>query len=118
MRSGCRVTQPKPGRLLIRGLRTDPLLEPLALEHAPVGGEHQPWRIWLGRDEHGADRWLDLRNVSGIAVGGQPGSGKSRRPSPPGKPSSRRPAVQLVNLDGKGAAEFEDFAGACVDHRR
>jgi len=102
------VTQPKPGRLIVRGLRRDPLLEHLALEHAPVS-EGEPWKIWLGRDEHGADRFLDLRNVSGITVGGQPGGGKSQAITSWETQLAPSDAVQFVNCDGKGAGEFDDF---------
>ena len=103
------VAQPKPGRLTVRALRSDPLLAPLALTDAPASGD-EPWKVWLGRDEHGADRWLDLRNVSGVCVGGQPGGGKSQAITSWETQLAPSPAVQLANVDGKGAGEFDDFA--------
>ena len=102
------VSQPKPGRLVVRGLKRDPLLELLGLEHAPPAGA-DPYRVWLGRDEHGADRWLDLRNVSGVCVGGQPGGGKSQAITSWETQLAPSPAVQFANVDGKGAGEFDDF---------
>ena len=103
------VSQPEPGRLEIRGMRRDPLLEQLGLEDGP-SLEVDPSRIWLGRDEHGEDRWLDLRNVSGVVVGGQPGGGKSQAITSWETQLAPCPAVQFVNHDGKGAGEFDDLA--------
>ena len=103
------VAQPKPGRLTVRALRTDPLLAPLALIDAPASGD-EPWKVWLGRDEYGADRFLDLRNVSGICVGGQPGGGKSQAVTSWLTQLAPWPAAQFVTVDGKGAGEFDDFA--------
>ena len=48
------VSQPKPGRLVVRGLKRDVLLEPLTLADAPPADPARPFRVWLGRDEHGA----------------------------------------------------------------
>lgn len=101
------VSQPKPGRLVVRGLKRDPLLEPLTLADAPPAD--LPHCIWLGRDEHGQDRWLDLRNISGVCVGGQPGGGKSQALTSWETQLAPSPAVQFANIDGKGAGEFDDF---------
>ena len=103
------VSQPKPGRLRVVGHVRDPLLEQLTLADAPPADLACPHRIWLGRDEHGADRWLDLRNVSGVCVGGQPGGGKSQAVTSWETQLAPSPAVQLANVDGKGAGEFDDF---------
>jgi DNA segregation ATPase FtsK/SpoIIIE, S-DNA-T family len=102
------ISQPKPGRLVVRGHRRDPLLDPLTLADAPAVSP-SPFRVWLGRDEHGADRWLDLRNVSGVCVGGQPGGGKSQAIASWETQLAPSPGVQFVNVDGKGAGEFDDF---------
>jgi S-DNA-T family DNA segregation ATPase FtsK/SpoIIIE len=108
------VSQPKPGRLIVRGLRRDPLLELLAMDQAPPGvygsSSVQSTRmLYLGRDEHGTHRYADLANVPGICVGGMPGSGKSTEITSWLTQLATSPFVQHVNLDGKGAGEFADF---------
>jgi DNA segregation ATPase FtsK/SpoIIIE, S-DNA-T family len=103
------VTQPRPGRLRVRALVRDPLLELLSLADAPAADPAKPYLVWLGRDEHGADRYLDLRNVSGVCVGGQPGGGKSQGITSWETQLAPSPAVQFANIDGKGAGEFDDF---------
>lgn len=100
------VSQPKPGRLVLRGLRRDPLLE--QLDVIPPGRGLR-W-LYLGRDEHGDGRWADLANVPGIAVGGMPGAGKSTEITSWLARFSGSPAVQFALLDGKGAGEFDDLA--------
>ena len=102
------VSQPAPGRLEVRGMRHDPLLAPLGLGDGPASPD--PSCVWLGRDEHGEDRFLDLRNVSGVTVGGQPGGGKSQAITSWLTQLAPFPAVQMVTHDGKGAGEFADFA--------
>lgn len=103
------VTQPRPHILRVRAMVRDPLLDLLTLADAPPADVACPHRIWLGRDEHGADRWLDLRNVSGVVLGGQPGGGKSQALTSWETQLAPSPAVQLANVDGKGAGEFDDF---------
>jgi DNA segregation ATPase FtsK/SpoIIIE, S-DNA-T family len=100
------VTQDRPGRVRIRAMRRDVLLEGFGLEVAP---QACPYRVWLGKDEHGADRFMDLRNVSGVCVGGQPGGGKSQVITSWETQLAPSPAVQFANVDGKGAGEFDDF---------
>jgi S-DNA-T family DNA segregation ATPase FtsK/SpoIIIE len=101
------VSQPKPGRLVVRGLKRDPLLEPLSgSELSQFDGR----RVYLGRDEHGADRFADLANVPGIVLGGMPGSGKSTELTSWLAQLAPSPAVQFALADGKNAGEFDDFA--------
>ena len=100
------VSQPKPGRLVVRGLRRDPLLE--LLTEIPPGRDLR--RLYLGRDEHGADRFADLANVPGICVGGMPGAGKSTEITSWITQLAPSPAVQFALADGKNAGEFDDFA--------
>jgi S-DNA-T family DNA segregation ATPase FtsK/SpoIIIE len=99
------VSQPKPGRLVVRGLRRDPLLE--VLNYGAAGTDIR--RLYLGRDEHGQNRYADLANVPGICVGGMPGAGKSTEITAWQVQLAPSPCVQFVNLDGKGAGEFDDF---------
>jgi DNA segregation ATPase FtsK/SpoIIIE, S-DNA-T family len=103
------VTQPKPGRLIVRGLRRDPLLEVLSSEAIPSGLPVR--RLYLGRDEHGTDRFADLANVPGICVGGMPGAGKSTEITSWLTQLAPSPAVQFALADGKNAGEFDDFEG-------
>lgn len=108
------VAQPKPGRLLVRAMARDPLLEVLGMDRAPAGvfgsTSVQPRMLYLGRDEHGDDRFADLANVPGICVGGMPGSGKSTEITAWLTQLARSPAVQFALVDGKNAGEFDDFA--------
>jgi S-DNA-T family DNA segregation ATPase FtsK/SpoIIIE len=103
------VSQPRPGRLLARALVRDPLLEHLGLQRAAAADPARPFRVWLGRDEHGQDRWLDLPNISGVCVGGQPGGGKSQAITSWETQLADKPWAQFANIDGKGAGEFDDF---------
>lgn len=105
------VTQARPGRLTLVGLRRDPLTEALPMCACPpglygpaLGAPARPWSLYLGRDTAHADRWADLTDLAGVTVAGLPGKGKSNllacwlaqlAPLP----------VQFALLDGK-ADEF------------
>ena len=102
------VSQPKPGRLVVRGLRRDPLLE--VLTAADIPPSPSPRHMYLGRDEHGTHRWADLGNVPGIVLGGMPGAGKSTELTSWLTQLAPSPAVQFALADGKNAGEFDDFA--------
>jgi DNA segregation ATPase FtsK/SpoIIIE, S-DNA-T family len=109
------VSQPKPGRLLVRGLRTDPLTLPYPMADAPAEVYSNPHheshlllRLYAGRDEWGADRWLPLPGVTGITIGGLPGYGKTLlawswlaqlAPAP----------VAFAFVDGKGGGDYFDW---------
>ena len=102
------VSQPKPGRLIVRGLRRDPLLEVIGAADIPPVRDLQ--HLYLGRDEHGTHRFADLANVPGICLGGMPGSGKSTEITSWLTQLAPSPAVQFALADGKSAGEFDDFA--------
>jgi S-DNA-T family DNA segregation ATPase FtsK/SpoIIIE len=68
------VTQPKPGRLVVRAMRRDPLAEPLPSGVLP---SFDGRRLLLGRDEFGSLRFARLDTISGSVIGGLPGRGKS-----------------------------------------
>ena len=53
---------------------------------------------------------LTCANISGVVVGGQPGGGKSQAITSWETQLAPCPAVQFVNVDGKGAGEFDDLA--------
>jgi DNA segregation ATPase FtsK/SpoIIIE, S-DNA-T family len=109
------VSQPKPGRVVVRGLRSDPLLMPLRAAAVPLyGAETQSavgrnWRLFVGTDEWGAGRYLPLRGVTGITVAGLPGYGKTSLVNSWLCQLAGSPAVQFVIIDGKGAAEYDDW---------
>jgi S-DNA-T family DNA segregation ATPase FtsK/SpoIIIE len=112
------VSQPKPGRLIVRGLRLDPLTLPLSIEQAPPGvygsTSEQPafdlraLRLYLGLDEWGNHRFVPLAGITGITVGGLPGYGKTAfinsilcqlAPLP----------VDFILIDGKGGGDYTDW---------
>jgi DNA segregation ATPase FtsK/SpoIIIE, S-DNA-T family len=105
------VSQPAPGRLLVRAMRRDPLAEPLSSSVLPVFDGR---RLTLGVDEWGTTRSVSLANLSGSVIGGSPGTGKSQ--------CGASIAVQLAPvlnsvwymLDGGGGADWECWAGRAV----
>jgi S-DNA-T family DNA segregation ATPase FtsK/SpoIIIE len=122
------VSQPKPGRLIVRGLRTDPLTQPVAfplgllsnsaVKNSPLGGENltpefDSLRLYVGRDEWGADRWIPLPGVTGVTIGGLPGMGKTSLINSWLMQLAGLDCVQFAIIDGKGGgdyAEWEDRA--------
>jgi S-DNA-T family DNA segregation ATPase FtsK/SpoIIIE len=109
------IAQPRPGRLLIRGLRRDPLAEPLTMADAPggvYGGKGSlPLlvRVYLGRDEWGADRFASLANITGAIVGGMPGRGKTTLANSLLCQLAPSQAVRLAIADGQGGADFQSW---------
>jgi S-DNA-T family DNA segregation ATPase FtsK/SpoIIIE len=109
------VSQPKPGRLIVRGLRTDPLTLPFGADEAPAAvygstsEQAGPLRLYLGRDEWALDRWLTLNGLTGITVGGLPGYGKTSFILSKLMQLADRP-VQFVFIDGKGGGDYADWA--------
>jgi S-DNA-T family DNA segregation ATPase FtsK/SpoIIIE len=103
------VSQPKPGRLIVRGLRTDPLTLPLPADQVPPGVITSPLRLYAGRDEWAADRWISLPGLTGITVGGLPGYGKTSLINSWLMQLAGLP-VQFVIIDGKGGGDYADWA--------
>ena len=105
------VSQPKPGRLLVRGLVTDPLAARFGPEGAPEGtySDPHPFRPYLGRDEWAADRWADLSGLTGITVVGLPGYGKTSLILSLLHQLAGTAAVQFVFIDGKGGGDYADW---------
>jgi DNA segregation ATPase FtsK/SpoIIIE, S-DNA-T family len=113
------VNQPKPGRVILRGLRTDPLTVPFTDDGIPPevfapAADHRKLRLYLGKDEWGVHRWLDVANTPGMTVGGLPGFGKTqlirlllRQLDARGVPH------RLVIIDGKGSADYDDLKARC-----
>lgn len=107
------VSQPKPGRLIVRGLRTDPLTLPLPVASAPPGvygstSVQTPLRWLLGRDEWGDWRSRDLVGLTGITVGGLPGYGKTSLINSLLMQLAGLP-VAFVFIDGKGGGDYTDW---------
>lgn len=76
------VSQPKPGRLIVRGLKRDPLLEPFGQHQAPPGvfgrtEVENPLRLYMGIDAWAQHRSVSVPGCTGITVGGLPGRGKT-----------------------------------------
>jgi DNA segregation ATPase FtsK/SpoIIIE, S-DNA-T family len=76
------VTQPKPGRLIVRGLKRDPLLEPFTQDQAPPGAFGRtrvtnPLRLYMGIDAWAQHRWISLPGTTGATIAGLPGRGKT-----------------------------------------
>lgn len=102
------VSQPKPGRIELRGIRRDPLLTPL--DHDGTWPAEFPRSLPLGVDEFGQWRTLPLgRNVTGVTIAGLPGSGKTSLVNGWLGDLAGTAAAQFVILDGKGGADFDDW---------
>ena len=65
------------------------------------------WALTLGYDEAGALRRLPLSNVSGVVVGGLPGSGKSAWLASALGAFGSLPGAQFIVVDGKGGQDLE-----------
>ncbi|MFD5130610.1 FtsK/SpoIIIE domain-containing protein [Streptomyces olindensis] len=104
------VTQDKPGEVVIRGVRLDPLK--FTTEHHPTGEEPDEVARWdLGLDEYAQPVSVDLTQVPGVTVAGLPGFGKTsfiNRLICDWAPS---PAIQFACADGKVSTAREgDYA--------
>ncbi|WP_067833748.1 hypothetical protein [Actinomadura kijaniata] len=97
----------KPGFVRIRAIKNDPIAVPLTAADLPaaVYAEPNPWRPYLGRDEWGVDRWLDLVGITGMTIGGLPRYGKTGLVRSLLKQWGGFPEVQFVFLDGKGSGD-------------
>jgi S-DNA-T family DNA segregation ATPase FtsK/SpoIIIE len=107
---GCvrvQTSQPEPGRLVVRGMRRDPLAEPMSMADVrpEVYTEPHPFRPYLGRDEWGVDRFLELSGITGITVAGLPRYGKTALICSLLMQLGGTREVQFVFLDGKGSGE-------------
>jgi S-DNA-T family DNA segregation ATPase FtsK/SpoIIIE len=105
------VTQVKPGRLIVRALRTDPLAELFGPGRCPPGTwqPHHPDVLYVGRDDFGNDRYLPLRGLTGICVSGLPGYGKTSLIASWLCQLTATPAAQFALLDGKDGGDQEPW---------
>lgn len=94
------VTRPKPGRVQIRAVRTDPLAVPL--QYVPRTNPPEDLsRVHVGVDEFGEPVHLRVANVAGTGVYGLPGYGKTSFILGLICELAPSSAVQFVALDGK-----------------
>lgn len=103
------VEEPEPGVFELQLRAVDPLQHRYELPSV-LGA--RTWALGLGVDETGVHRALALSNVSGVVVGGVPGSGKSAWLTSTLATFSASPAVQFVVVDGKGGHDL-----ACLRYR-
>ncbi|MEU9603998.1 cell division protein FtsK [Streptomyces sp. NPDC048057] len=104
------VTQDRPGQVVIRGVRVDPLKFPT--EHHPTFDVPEESARWdLGLDEYARPVSLDLTQVPGVTVAGLPGFGKTSLVNRLLSDWAPSPAVQFACADGKVSAAHEgDYA--------
>ncbi|MGC0312366.1 AAA family ATPase [Kitasatospora acidiphila] len=104
------VAVDKPGRLLLRAVRNEPLAQKTTL--VPDGSMPTDLTVWnLGLDEYAMPAKLHMAEVPGMVVGGLPGKGKSALIN--GLISQLAPsgAVQFAVADGKVKEAHEgDYA--------
>ncbi|WP_240926209.1 FtsK/SpoIIIE domain-containing protein [Streptomyces sp. JB150] len=99
-----------PGRMVIRGVRSDPLTTPT--EHRPTGRPLDEVSRWeLGVDEYAAPVCVSLANVPGVTVAGTPGADKTSAVNKFVCDLAPSTAVQIVGFDGKVSRASEgDYA--------
>jgi DNA segregation ATPase FtsK/SpoIIIE, S-DNA-T family len=102
------VTQDKPGRLRLRAVRRDPLIEPY--HRVPTGGPPTELDRWeVGRDEYAEPVFVRLNNVPGASISGLPGYGKTSAINGLLADFAPSPAFQFAVVDGKGGSDYEDL---------
>ena len=99
-----------PGRVVIRGVRLDPLITPT--RHIPTGQPPLELASWgLGLDEYAQAVILALANVAGVTIAGLPGWGKTSLINKLICDLAPCDAVQFAVADGKVSASHEgDYA--------
>jgi S-DNA-T family DNA segregation ATPase FtsK/SpoIIIE len=99
-----------PGKVVIRGVRLDPLTTPT--EHRPTGRPLAEVARWdLGVDEYAAPVFVSLANVPGVTVAGTPGAGKTSVVNRLVCDFAPSAAVQFAGVDGKVSRASEgDYA--------
>ena len=100
------VSESRRGRLVIRGVRRDPLTIPTAWRPTDRNRSVDVWPI--GVDEYAQPVKLPLRDVAGVTVAGLPGSGKTSLLAAFLARYAPSPSVQFVVMDGKGSVEYDD----------
>jgi DNA segregation ATPase FtsK/SpoIIIE-like protein len=81
----------------------DPLDSPVVRESVTPVSE---WALELGSDENGISKSVPISNVSGVVVGGLPGSGKTAWLTQTLAAFASCDAVQMIVIDGKGGMDL------------
>lgn len=104
------VLPDKPGHLVIRGVRVDPLIVPT--EHIPTGEVPEELAVWgLGVDEYAQPIDVSLSDVPGVTVAGLPGFGKTSLINKFICDTAPSDAIQYAVADGKVTSSHEgDYA--------
>ena len=104
------VQPDKPGQLIIRGVRVDPLIVPT--EHTPTGSAPEKLTVWnLGVDEYAQPVNVSLSDVPGVTVAGLPGFGKTSLINKFICDTAPSAAIQYAIADGKVTSAHEgDYA--------
>ncbi|MBE9498457.1 cell division protein FtsK [Streptomyces sp. GKU 257-1] len=104
------VLPDKPGQIVVRGVRVDPLIVPT--EHVPTGEVPEELARWhLGLDEYAQPISVDLSDVPGVTVAGLPGYGKTSLVNRFICDTAPSAAVQFAFADGKVTSSHEgDYA--------
>lgn len=98
------VSESRPGFFQLDLRVFDPLDSPLLRESVtPVSD----WVLELGSDESGVSRNVPISNVSGVVVGGLPGSGKTAWLTQTLAAFAGCDAVQMTVIDGKGGMDLD-----------
>lgn len=100
----------RPGQVLIRGVRTDPLTTMTV--HRPSGTAPKDLAMWcLGVDEYAQPVTVSMANVPGVTVAGLPGYGKTSLVNRLVCDTAPSAAIQFAVADGKvSSADEGDYA--------
>ena len=103
------VSQPRPGRVILRGVLRDPLAEHFSVDAVPAvafARDRYSPVVYLGRDEWADERWFNMAGVTGIAIGGLQDYGKTSLIRSLFCQDCTTAAVQYVVIDGKGGGDY------------
>jgi len=103
------IEQPRPGRLLVRAMFTDPLTQPTHFDGDPKSQPRDPATWIAGVDADGQPVHLRAAGVSGVVVAGLAGYGKTSFLNARFCQLAHNPAVQFVLIDGKGGPDYDDL---------
>ncbi|MCH9668460.1 MAG: cell division protein FtsK [Actinomycetia bacterium] len=98
-----RVGEPNPGVFQLDLRVADPLSRPMTAREVTASAD---WSLPLGLDETGQVRRLAISNVSGVVLGGLPGSGKTAWLTSSLASFAACDAVQYLVIDGKGGMDL------------
>ena len=97
------VSESRPGFFQLDLRVSDPLASPVIRASVTPVSE---WALELGDDEDGNPKNVPIGNVSGVVVGGLPGSGKTAWLTQTLAAFASCDAVQMIVIDGKGGMDL------------